>query len=113
MSQDNNFTYDTAINGLQGKPGEPAGLPIFVKKIPVFHRFIVFCPYVLKIYFRLTKNYHVAPSNILTLVENPRIILMTGNVELTEFQNVSAHNYKNKTLDYMGFFRLSNEFYID
>jgi hypothetical protein len=38
---------------------------------------------------------------------------MTGNVELTEFQNVSAHNYKNKTLDYMGFFRLSNEFYID
>ena len=32
-------------NGLQGKPGEPVGLPIFPGETPVFHHFIVILPF--------------------------------------------------------------------
>ena len=32
-------------NGLQGKPGEPVGLPIFAGETPVFHHFIVILPF--------------------------------------------------------------------
>ena len=48
------ISFQTMVsNGLQGKPGEPVGLPIFAGETPVFHPF---CLYGLKIYDRLTKN---------------------------------------------------------
>ena len=31
-------------DGLQGKPGEPASLPIFAREIPVLHHVIVILP---------------------------------------------------------------------
>ena len=73
-------------NGIQGKPGEPAGLPIFAKETPVFHHFIVILP--------------LWPKNLLPAL--PKIIMLRCRwlrAQFFEFRWISSYVSKNVFID--------------